>query len=134
MRNDMQIQINSDRNIHGHESLAAAVHATVEKALKRFGAHITRLEVHIGDENAAKAGRDDKRCMMEARLEGHQPLAVTQHADTVGQAIDGAADKMARLLEHTLGRLHNHRGHAAAPISAEQDVPAPPPAVDGRLR
>jgi ribosomal subunit interface protein len=128
----MQIQINSDHNIHGHESLAAAVHATVEKALKRFSAHITRLEVHVGDENAAKQGRDDKRCMIEARLEGHQPLAVTHHADSVGQAIDGAADKLARLLEHTFGRLHNHRGRVA-PISTEQDVPAPAPAVGARI-
>jgi ribosome-associated translation inhibitor RaiA len=120
----MQIQINTDRNIKGYESLASAVHTTVENALRRFSAHITRVEVHVGDENAAKHGRDDKRCMMEARLEGHQPVAVTHHAATVAQAIDGAASRMVHLLEHTLGRLHNHRGHAP-PIPVELEATAP---------
>ena len=44
---------------------------------------------------------------MEARLEGHQPVAVTDEAATIDQAIDGAAEKLKRLLDHTLGRLHD---------------------------
>lgn len=122
----MQIQINTDHNMQGHESPAESVRATVEDALSRFSEHITRVEVHLADENAGKGGRDDKRCMLEARLEGHQPVAVTHYAATVGQAIDGAAEKMNHLLEHTLGRLHNHRSHAAAPILADLDPPVPP--------
>lgn len=117
----MQIQINTDHNFQGHESPAASVHAIVENALKRFSAHITRVEVHLGDENGEKRGRDDKRCMMEARLEGHQPVAVTNHAATLGQAIDGAAEKMVRRLEHTLGRLHSHRGNGAIPNATDGD-------------
>jgi len=124
----MQIQINSDHNLQGHESPAESVRATVENALKRFSTHITRVEVHLGDENGDKRGRDDKRCMMEARLEGHQPVAVTHHAATLGQAIDGAAEKMVHRLEHTLGRIHSHRGNGATPIPAEPDGSAP---VDG---
>jgi ribosome-associated translation inhibitor RaiA len=122
----MQIQINTDRNIHGYESLAATVRASVEAALKHFSEHITRVEVHLGDENAGKHGRDDKRCMMEVRLERRQPVAVTHYAETVVQAIDGAADKMVHLLEHALGRLHNHRAHTPAELPAEQDLPVPP--------
>ena len=122
----MQIQINTDHNIHGYESAAASVVATVENALRRFSAHITRVEVHLGDENASKRGSDDKRCMMEARLEGHPPVAVTHHAATIGQAIDGAAEKLLHRIERTLGRLHSHRGNGAMPISAEQDASVPP--------
>jgi ribosome-associated translation inhibitor RaiA len=114
----MQIQVNTDHNLKGHESPAATVQATVENALRRFSDHITRVEVHLADENADKHGRDDKRCMMEVRLEGRQPIAVTHHAATVGQAIDGAADRLVHLLEHTLGRLHNHRSQDAAPPEA----------------
>jgi hypothetical protein len=51
------------------------------------------------------------RCMMEARLEGRQPLAVTHHAQTLGQAVDGAADKLCRLIDSTLGRLRDQKGH-----------------------
>ncbi len=113
----MQIQINSDHNLKGGESLANSVRASVEAALGRFSAHITRVEVHLADENAGKSGGNDKRCMMEARLEGHAPVAVTEHASTVGQAIDGAAERLVHLLEHTLGRLHDHRAHAAPPAA-----------------
>lgn len=45
---------------------------------------------------------------MEARLEGRQPIAVTHEAATGHQAIDGAADKLERFIESTLGRLRDH--------------------------
>lgn len=48
--------------------------------------------------------------MLEARLEGRQPVAVTDHAATLEQAVQGAANKLVRLLDSTLGRLHEHRG------------------------
>ncbi len=113
----MQIQVHTDHNLKGGEALASTVRATVEDALSRFSAHITRVEVHLADENAAKAGGADKRCMMEARFEGHAPVAVTQHAATVGQAIDGAAERLVHLLEHTLGRLRGHRGRTVPPLA-----------------
>ena len=52
--------------------------------------------------NAGKTGPDDKHCMIEARLEGRQPTAVTHIAATLDQAVKGAADKMKRSLESTL--------------------------------
>lgn len=105
----MKIQINTDRNIEGYEALAAHVHGLVEAALKHFSEHITRVEVHLSDENAAKSGQNDKRCMIEARLEGHPPLAVTHHAANVHQAVEGAAEKLLRLIESTLGRAARTR-------------------------
>jgi hypothetical protein len=36
-------------------------------------------------------------------------VAVTDHAATLEQAVHGAAQKLARLLDSTLGRLHDHR-------------------------
>jgi ribosome-associated translation inhibitor RaiA len=116
----MQIQINSDHNLHGGESLSESVRATVEEALSRFDQRITRVEVHLGDENAGKSGSSDKRCMMEARLEGLPPIAVTEHAATVAQAIDGAAERLVRRVEHTLGRLQD-RGRRAGPPPPEPE-------------
>ena len=111
----MQILLNTDRNIEGHEALATRVSEEVESALKRFSDRITRVEVHLSDENSdKKGGNDDMRCVMEARLEGRQPVAVTHHAATVDQAIDGAADKLASSIESTLGRLHDQNGHRKA--------------------
>lgn len=108
----MQIQLNTDANIQGHESLAAQVSSTVENALQRYSDHITRVEVHLSDENSdKKGGNEDMRCALEARLEGRKPIAVTHHAATLDQAVDGAADKLHRLVQSTLGRLHDHRSH-----------------------
>ena len=106
----MQVQINTDRNAEGHEALAAQVSGVVESALSRLSDHITRVEIHLSDENSAKkGGTNDMRCMMEARLEGRRPVAVTHQAATMDQAVDGAADKLARLIESTLERLREQK-------------------------
>lgn len=47
--------------------------------------------------------------MMEARLEGRQPTAVTHQAPTVAEAVDGAADKLERSIRSNLGRLRDRR-------------------------
>ena len=100
----MQIQVNTDHNIAGHEALTTHVKVSVESALSRFSKHITRVEVHFTDENAAKTGGNDKRCVMEARLEGRQPVAVTDNAATLDKALHGATHKLTSLIESTLGR------------------------------
>ena len=105
----MHIQINTDSNIEGREELTSHVKGVVEGALSRFSDRITRVEVHLSDQDSDKSGQDDKRCMMEARLEGRQPTAVTHQAASLGDAVDGAADKLKRSLESTLERLKDAR-------------------------
>jgi len=102
----MQIQINTDSNIEGSDRLAQQVEAVVKEALDRFSAQITRVEVHLSDENSNKKfGTDDKRCLLEARLAGLQPISVKHHASTLEQAVDGAVERLKRSLDSTLGRL-----------------------------
>lgn len=103
----MHVQVNTDNNIEGHEALAAHVEGVVESALGRFKSQITRVEVHLSDQNSDKSGPNDKRCVMEVRLQGRQPSAVSHAAATLDQAIDGAADKMKRSIESTLERLQD---------------------------
>ncbi len=112
----MHIQINTDHNIEGREALADQFRGVVESALSRFSEQITRVEVHVSDENSDKKGGHDKmRCMMEARIEGRQPIAVTHHASTLDEAIEGAAGKLTRLIEHTLGRQGEQQSHRTDP-------------------
>jgi ribosome-associated translation inhibitor RaiA len=113
----MQIQINTDHSIGGHQALVAEVSGKVENALSRFSGHITRVEVHLSDENSLRNGQSDKRCVMEARLEGLRPIAVTHEAASLDQAIDGASDKLARLIENTLGRLREQKSRRSDPLS-----------------
>ena len=103
----MRIQVNTDSNIEGREKLTVHVRSVVESALNRFSDQITRVEVHLSDQNGDKSGQDDKRCMMEARLKGRQPTAVTHDAATLDQAVDGAADRIQRSIESALGRLQD---------------------------
>jgi ribosomal subunit interface protein len=114
--NDMQIQINTGHNIQVHEALAAEVNGIVESALSRFSDHITRVEVHLSDENSAKkVGHDTMRCVMEVRLKGRQPIAVSHQAATKGEAITAAADKLSSLIEHTLGRQRHQERRQTDP-------------------
>ena len=114
----MQILIHTDHNIEGHQALADQVNDVVERALSRISEHITRVEVHLSDVNGDKSGPNDKRCMMEARLEGRQPIAVTQQAATLDQAVDDAAGKLTRLIESTLGRRSDLATRRTDPSSA----------------
>jgi ribosome-associated translation inhibitor RaiA len=117
----MKIQLNSDVHVEGTEALSNWASATVAQVLERFSAHISRVEIHLSDENGGKSGQDDQRCMLEARLEGRQPVAVTDHGATLEQAVQGASQKLARLLDTTLGRLHEHREKASGlPLSSTE--------------
>jgi hypothetical protein len=100
----MHIEISTDGNIEGRERLASQIKGTVEE----FSDRITRVEVHVSDANSHKSGQDDKHCMIEARLEGHQPTAVNHRAATLEKAVDGAVGKMKKSIESTLGR-EDHR-------------------------
>jgi hypothetical protein len=53
--------------------------------------------------------------MMEARLQGRQPVAVTQQAATLDQGVNGAADKLTNLIESTVERLHDQKSRRTAP-------------------
>ena len=111
----MKIQVNTDHNIEGHEALTAHVSELVGSALGRVSEHITRVEVYLSDEHAGKGSQDGKRCAMEARLQGRPPIAVTHQAATVHQAVNGAAEKLTRSVDSTLGALRDQKRHGAEP-------------------
>lgn len=61
---------------------------------------LTRVEVHLRDDNsAAKSSPDDKRCMMEARIAGRRPLAVEHTGSNLHKVIDEAAGKLSRAVK-----------------------------------
>jgi ribosomal subunit interface protein len=103
----MLIEVNTDNHIEGRQELSAYVTALLTDELNRFRERISRVEVHLGDENANKQGDNDKRCMIEARVEGLKAVAVTHYAGTIHQAIDGAKDKLQKSLDRAIGRLND---------------------------
>jgi ribosome-associated translation inhibitor RaiA len=103
----MQIQVRHDDTIQGNDHLTAITEATITDALGRFAEHITTVEVHYADENGKKSGGDDVRCSIEVRFEGRKPIGLSHHASDLPVALSTAADKMARMLDHQLGRIRD---------------------------
>lgn len=102
----MQIQVNTEDNVKGGEALSRRVEDMLRKDLGRFASEVTRVEVHLSDENSdKKSGATDKRCLLEARPSGLQPMSASHKAETLELAVQGAAGKLRRSLERRLGRL-----------------------------
>lgn len=104
----MTIQFNTDKNIEGHEAIAKLYTKEISNDLSRFSDHITRVEVHLSDENAQKTGPKDKRCVLEVRVGSLRPIAVTNQDGSLDQAVKGAITKMKASLDTVLGRLNEH--------------------------
>ena len=102
----MIIQVNHDNHIEGSAELTKMVQALIQDQLARFSAQITRIEVHFSDESGAARSADiDKRCLLEARLAGMQPISVSDEGPSIDYALRHATSKMESLIESTLAKL-----------------------------
>lgn len=106
----MHVQINTANNIAGREALMESIEADVRSRLSRYESRLTRVEVHVGDENGERNEGDDKRCVMEARPAGLDPVTVTEQAGSIDQATSGALSKLSSALERTFGKLTDRKG------------------------
>ena len=104
----MKIQFNTDKTITGDERNQNYYISLLEDELKRFLSHITRIEVYLSDENQFKVGKNDFHCLLEARLEGRKPIAVSNQSNTIETAVSGAVDKLKASLETILERMQHH--------------------------
>jgi len=104
----MKILIETDNNISGTEEMKEPLKEAIANAFDRFSDHLTRIEVKISDKNGDKNSDNDKRCVLEVRLKGMQPIVVTSHGDSVENAVDEAIDKMKTSLDKVIGRLRNY--------------------------
>ena len=104
----MTIQFNTANNINGSETLNERLSSVIAEKLNRFGGQITRIEAHLSDANGNKEGQNDKQCVLEARLENMQPIAVTNNASTYDEAVTGAITKLKSTLDTAIGKLKKH--------------------------
>jgi ribosome-associated translation inhibitor RaiA len=104
----MTIQFNTSNNIHGSENMNTRLSDLIAEKLSRFSDYITRIEAHLSDTNGHKEGLNDKQCILEARLQGLQPIAVTSNANSYDEAVTGAIIKLKSSLDSTIGKLRNH--------------------------
>lgn len=104
----MTIQFNTNSSLTLHEEFGDRLKDRISEELSHFSNYITRLEVHLSDQNSHKPGQNDKRCLIEARVERRKPIAVTADADDYEMAVDSAVNKLKSMLETIFGQISNH--------------------------
>lgn len=102
----MQTFVRSDRHTPVDAEWIAKAKLGLVAALRHFGTRITRVNVHLSDENSSqKTTRDDTKCVLEARVAGLQPVAVEHRDLSIERAFAGATNKLHRKLKRLVGRL-----------------------------
>lgn len=107
----MKVEVSSDKPIA--ESLRGSVVDAVLAGLDHYVGRLTRAEVHLRNVDGSATGKSPE-CRLEARPAGRDPVAVSQEAANVEDAVSGATAKMDRLLDSLFGRLDSHRGGPSA--------------------
>lgn len=99
----MQIQVRWS-DLEKSEALGKHVHEQVEHALRNAAEHFTRVVVHLHDDNADKSGANDKRCQIELRPAGADPLSVDDTGDDHYKAVTTACKKLERAAHNWVDR------------------------------
>ncbi|SFD89333.1 HPF/RaiA family ribosome-associated protein [Paracidovorax konjaci] len=115
----MQVQVQHDEYIQGGESLVQWIQSETTTRLARFRDHLTRVEVHLSDVDAGKSGSADKRCVIQTRPAGRQPIAVNADADKLADAFTAAVEKLGRAIDTDLGRLKDKNGRETIRTATE---------------
>ncbi len=107
----MIVQINTGNTVDGSAAMTEGLEALTRERLARFEDKLTRVEIHVTDENGVRGGGDDKQCVIEARPTGLGPVKVADNAGSIHQATVGALGKMVSALDRTYGKLTSRKGH-----------------------
>ena len=100
----MQVIINSDNQVDLNEATIQHCQEEVTTLLQRFSDWITRVEVHLTDENSnSKGGIDDIRCLLEARPAGKQPVSI----EVRGASVEDALTEGIQTLKQRLGAMQD---------------------------
>jgi hypothetical protein len=121
--NRMKVQVNTSNDIGNKDALERWASDYLNEHLARFGQDITSIEVQMTDENhATKGGAADKRAMLEARIAGRAPVAVTAFGADQNLAFRAAAEKLEHALDHTFGKLDRREHRVRDTIRKDTEV------------
>ncbi|HSV82290.1 MAG TPA: HPF/RaiA family ribosome-associated protein [Ramlibacter sp.] len=119
----MKVQVNTSNAIENKDALERWASDYLNEHLARFEQDLTSVEVQLSDENhGTRGGETDKRCMMEARVNGRAPIAVTNFAPDQNLAFRGAADKLEHALDHAFGKLERREHRVRETIRRESET------------
>lgn len=103
----MQIQIFA-QGLDVPDALRSYVERNLTEVLKHHSERLTRVEVHLKDLNSQQKNGIDKRCLLEARPRGLDPVVTEHDASEFKDAVHQAVLKLERALQH---RIDKHRNH-----------------------
>jgi ribosome-associated translation inhibitor RaiA len=112
----MKVRISHDDHIRSSQQRDEEIERLVDEHLGRFGEVITSVQVHLSDENGPRVTQGDRRCLMEARVAGREPIVASYRADTVRQAVSGAASRLERAIDQSRDRRRDARRQRARSV------------------
>jgi ribosome-associated translation inhibitor RaiA len=118
----MKVQVNTSNDIENKDALEQWANEYLNEQLARFDQDISSIEVQMTDENHSAKGGVDKRCMLEARVNGRAPVAVTHYAADQNAAFRGATEKLAHALDHAFGKLDRREHRVRDTIRRDPEV------------
>lgn len=104
----MQIHIHAPK-VDLHAPFSEMVENRVAEVLAPYRDWLTRVEIHFKDENAAKGGVD-KRCTLEARPRGLDPIAVDATGTELRETFQNGLAKLSSAIASRYGKLSARRG------------------------
>lgn len=106
----MLFQFNSDNHVQCDAAVETRVRTLVDARLRNVQQKISRVEVHVGEINGPRGGVD-KRCAVELRPKGLDPITASETAETIELAAAGATDKALTAFQRVIGRTTTRKGH-----------------------
>ena len=104
----MLVQINFG-DVQHSEAIESWARERISAQLGHLAEKLTRVEVHLRDDNSAtRSSDDDKRCVMEGRIAGQRPLAVDHSGRDLYKVIDETAGKLARAVKKDVEKRAAH--------------------------
>jgi ribosome-associated translation inhibitor RaiA len=104
----MNIQFNTGNNIDGSDRQSDYFSTLISEDLKRYDSQMTRLEVHLSDQDNSQHEKSEIKCTLEARLKNLNPIVVTNQGNSHEEAIKGAIQKLKKSLDTVTGRLSTY--------------------------
>lgn len=103
----MQIEIHHS-GMQRSDALVEHINDRIEHALRHHGERMTHVEVHLHDDNAGKGGPNDKRCVIEVRPAGFDPIMVDATGEELTLTVSDAANKLTHAVQHFVDRHATH--------------------------
>ena len=107
----MQVQVSTDNNINGSAKLIENIAAELQETLSRFGNQITRIDVHLRDNERPQIRR--RRQELPARGPARRPAAdgrEPRSAPRCDRRSTARPSKLERALDHLVGKLSDRKG------------------------